>query len=78
MRLADYLAQKAQSAEEFAREVGVDPVSVRRYLKGKRLPKWDVMQRITKATKKAVTANDFVEERPPKRVRPNQAEPRAA
>ncbi len=60
MTLADYLAVNAKSPDEFAREVGVDPVSVRRYLAGKRLPRWSVLERIMKATAGAVTPNDFV------------------
>jgi hypothetical protein len=60
MRLSDYLSREAKTPEQFAQEIDVDPVSVRRYVKGARRPKWSVLQRIIDATGGAVTANDFV------------------
>lgn len=61
MKLADYLSRSAKSPEDFAREIEVDPVSVRRYLNGTRFPRRGVMDRIIRATDGAVTPNDFVE-----------------
>ncbi len=67
MTLADYLAREAITTEEFARRVDVDRVSVCRYLRGRRRPHWDVMQRIIQETEGHVMPNDFVEV--PKEVR---------
>ena len=61
MKLADYLALHSKTAEEFAREVRATPVSIRRYLGGKRRPRLAVLKRIIAATGGAVTANDFWE-----------------
>lgn len=60
MTLADYLIAVEKSAADFAKEVGVTPVSMHRYLRGARVPKKAIMQRICLATAGLVTANDFI------------------
>jgi hypothetical protein len=61
MTLADYLARNALSVDDFAHEVGINAVSVRRYMAGARLPRRKILQRIMEATSGAVTPNDFVQ-----------------
>ena len=79
MKLHDYLTLKGLTPEAFAEQLQVDAVTVRRYLRGKRRPTWEVMSRITEQTKGAVTANDFVPERETKkRSRPSGGAGRAA
>lgn len=78
MKLNDYLTSKDLTPEAFAQQIEIDPVSVRRYLNGKRRPKWDVASRIAEVTNGAVTANDFVPEVVAKRKRPRRAEARVA
>ena len=60
MRIDIYLAQMEISLDAFSRAIGVTPEAVRRYRAGDRLPHWDVMLRISEATKGAVTPNDFL------------------
>jgi hypothetical protein len=73
MTLADYLTRHEISVEEFARQISVEPISVRRYLAGSRWPKWPIMERIVKATAGAVTPNDFAKtkekKKPARRMR---------
>ena len=71
-KLATYLTDHGIARETFAASIGVDTVSVCRYVLGRRRPRWDVMTRIREATKGAVTADDFA---PPPLV-PAQSEPR--
>jgi transcriptional regulator with XRE-family HTH domain len=78
MRLAEYLTANGLTPEKFADELGVDAVSVRRYMSGTRRPRWAVMARIADLTGGQVTANDFVPVEPKRRVRPNERPPRAA
>lgn len=60
MRLIDYLAMTQTSVEDFARSIGVhEKVSVRRYMKGERIPSRPIMARIVVVTKGAVQPNDF-------------------
>jgi len=60
MKLHTYLETVEKDPDWFADQIGVDPVSVRRYLAGSRRPKWDVLARIKEATGGVVTADDFV------------------
>lgn len=73
MTLRDYLDSRQLTADQFAAVIEVDPVSVNRYLRGVRKPKWAVMARIMSATDGAVTPNDFVSERAPRKRRVGQA-----
>lgn len=57
--LTKYLKQTKKTVREFAAEILVDPESVRRYSRGKRIPRPDVMKRIIAATDGAVTADSF-------------------
>jgi DNA-binding transcriptional regulator YdaS (Cro superfamily) len=69
MQLRAYLDREGIAADDFAAKIGVDPVSVHRYLRGVRRPKWTVMGRIIKATSGEVTANDFVARELPQKTR---------
>jgi transcriptional regulator with XRE-family HTH domain len=69
MQLRAYLDDQRISADEFAKQIGVDPVSVHRYLRGVRRPKWSVMGRIMSVTDGKVTPNDFVSASKTKRRR---------
>ena len=60
MKLRTYLDQHRISASEFARLINVRRMTVHRYL-GDRVPRPEILKRITEATNGAVTANDFIE-----------------
>jgi transcriptional regulator with XRE-family HTH domain len=59
MKLSSYLERETLAVEQFAEQVGVDPASVRRYLRGDRRPRGRVMERIIEVTGGSVTPNDF-------------------
>lgn len=59
MKLNQYLAESKTSPAQFAEQLGVSKETVRRYLKGERIPDRDMMQKIALATACKVTANDF-------------------
>ena len=67
MKLSDYLARVDKTRAQFAAEIGVDPITVGRYVTGTRRPRWDTMARIAKATQGQVTADDFLDPAPPRR-----------
>jgi transcriptional regulator with XRE-family HTH domain len=60
MNLRTFLEQTGISITDFAREIGVYPQAVHRYLRGERMPRPDVMRLILKATDGAVTADSFL------------------
>ncbi len=60
MTLAEYLRQSGQSLAAFAAEVGVSEASMSRYATGKRVPRKQILQRITAATGGKVQANDLL------------------
>lgn len=61
LKLADATAdEQAERIRRFAARIKVDVVTVRRYLSGSRRPSWEVLPRIVKETKGAVTADDFM------------------
>ncbi|HDZ73750.1 MAG TPA: XRE family transcriptional regulator [Aurantimonas coralicida] len=62
MKLKDYLAGRKVSIAEFAKRIGVSHEAVRRYINRERRPDWDVLERIVKATKGAVSADDFLDD----------------
>lgn len=62
MKLSEYLRAVDKDAAWFADQIGVDPVSVRRYISGSRRPEWRVIARIKAATGGVVTADDFIDE----------------
>lgn len=59
MRLTDYLTKEEITTSEFARRIGVDQMSVGRYRRGERIPRPDIMQKITVATGGRVGPADF-------------------
>lgn len=60
MRLTDYLSTHGISIGEFATEVGVNQTTIYRFINGSRRPSWDAMAAIYKATKGAVSAEDWL------------------
>jgi hypothetical protein len=64
MVLNDYLTSKNIDAETFGKLIGVKYPSVCRYLRGKRTPKYSIMQKIIAVTDGAVTADDFYHKKP--------------
>lgn len=61
MKLDRYLFETKTKPAEFARTLGVSREAVRLYIKGDRLPRRDIMERIVRETDGEVTANDFYE-----------------
>lgn len=58
MQLKQYLANNKKSPRQFAVEIGVKETTVYRWMSGDRFPRQH-LQKIAKATKGKVTANDF-------------------
>ena len=65
MQLTQYLENSATPVAEFARQIGVDQVTVYRWCKGKRFPR-EHIRLIAEVTKGSVTANDFFSIQPAK------------
>jgi transcriptional regulator with XRE-family HTH domain len=61
MTIMDYLEAKGLTRSQFAKMIGVDVVSVTRYINGDRTPRRRHLDRIAKVTKGAVTANDILQ-----------------
>lgn len=61
MRLKTYLDTQNISIPEFAGTIGVTVQAAHRYIKGERLPRLDVMDKITVVTRGEVQANDLVD-----------------
>ncbi len=59
MKLAQYLESVGLSVSEFAEMVGVAEASMSRYIAGKRVPRPEILHRITRASGGRVEANDF-------------------
>lgn len=59
MQLAHFLSMTKISKAEFAAKIGVNPVSLSRYLSGDRIPHRKQMALIREHTQGAVTADDF-------------------
>lgn len=59
MTLNEYMAQNSTSMRDVAAAIGVTYEAIRRYANGERIPKPDILNKITKLTGGAVTANDF-------------------
>ena len=68
MTLREYLHWQGITDAQFAQRIDVDLVSVRRYMRGDRRPRWDVMSRIVAESNGHVTANDFMGEPVKKKV----------
>lgn len=60
MTLTSWLSKTKTSDAEFAERIGVTRQALWRYKVAGRVPKADIIARITKATNGKVTANDFV------------------
>jgi transcriptional regulator with XRE-family HTH domain len=59
MTLDAWLRQQGVSRAEFAELIGASEEGVAKWLRGERIPRRAVMQRIVKATRGRVTATDF-------------------
>jgi len=59
MQLITYLEENKISQRSFAKMIGVQPLAVNRYIKGKRTPKPEILLRIEHATEGKVTIRDF-------------------
>ena len=57
--LSEYLRQHNIAVPDFAAKIGVNRVSVYRYLRGD-VPKWAVMEKIVKVTKGKVRPDSFL------------------
>ena len=60
MKLSEYLASKAITASDFAREINRSVSTVTRIVNGESKPDWSTMARIDDATDGAVKPNDFL------------------
>ena len=63
MQLRAYLDQNGITPAEFAARVGSSESGVKKWLRGVRSPRHEMLERIREATAGAVTANDFHETR---------------
>ena len=61
MKLAEYLAKHGISQQKFARRVGLSKGTVSLLARGMTWVSRDAAQKIAKATRGRVTANDFVQ-----------------
>lgn len=59
MTLKEFLTEAQIDRHQFAARINVSSESVRRYVKGERIPDKEIMGRIALATGGKVTANDF-------------------
>ena len=59
MKLGDYLKEQNIPRAKFAEHIGVSEETIRRYVKGTRIPERETMEKIALATACKVTANDF-------------------
>ncbi len=59
MDLKTHLTNTGTPATTFAEGVGVSVAALHRYISGQRIPRRDIMERITRLTGGAVQPNDF-------------------
>ena len=59
MKLSEWLEHTGTDPADFASRINTTPMSVSRYLSGKRIPDRAIMPRIKTVTGGAVTADDF-------------------
>lgn len=70
MKLADFMAMHRIAPHHLRRLLGVrSRTTVQRYLRGERIPHPEMMARIERLTRGAVTLTDFLDPRPPRCVR---------
>tara|TARA_Y100000589_G_scaffold191634_1_gene181527 strand:- start:2042 stop:3235 length:1194 start_codon:yes stop_codon:yes gene_type:complete len=60
MNLREFLKLQKISQKEFAKHLGISPISLTRYLYSKRFPEKKILEKIHKLTDGIVTANDFL------------------
>jgi DNA-binding transcriptional regulator YdaS (Cro superfamily) len=60
MQLKDYLRLEEETAESFGYRVGVSIYAVRKWVRSERIPRPATIMRIKRATKGAVTAEDWM------------------
>jgi hypothetical protein len=60
MKLHDWLKSVDKSRGCFAAEIGVEEVTVGRYITGVRRPRWDILAKIMKVTDGKVGPEDFM------------------
>lgn len=58
-KLKKYLKNNNITQKKFAELIGVDKMTLWRYVQGSRIPKPKIMQKIFELTNGQVTANDF-------------------
>lgn len=61
MKLSDWLKSNGIRYSAFARQLGVNHVTVRRYIRGERTPRPDIVAAIHRETGGEVTAADWYE-----------------
>ena len=61
MKLGEYLKQVGTTRDAFAEAIGVDVVSLGRYITGARRPAWGVLRKIRDQTGGRVSADDFMD-----------------
>jgi predicted transcriptional regulator len=61
MKLETWLESTGVTVEKFAESIDHKPVTIYRYMAGKRLPREDTFRKIYTATDGKVTPNDFLD-----------------
>ena len=59
MKLRDYLNENSITEKKFADSIGVRQPSISRYLNDLRIPKKNILDKITEITQQQVTDSDF-------------------
>ena len=67
-RIEEWLEVAKISQAAFARQIGVAPASVSRWVNRERAPRWELIQKMHTVTKGFVTANDFMPSAEPAKV----------
>jgi len=75
MKLSEWLAQADETADAFAKRVGVSAPTISRLARGVNRPDWTTVRKIADATSGAVTAEDWM---PPPDPASASVEPSAA
>ena len=74
MKLEAWLKETRRSPAQFARELGVEPSTVHRLIRGERKPSHEIMEKIAAGTAGAVRPDDFFDGLPASPSEPNKAE----
>ena len=59
MNIKHFLKTFGISSKDFAKKIGISPVSLSRYINGERIPEKNIINRIFKESNGLVDANDF-------------------